>query len=407
MRKDTVDRGSGLLHSRRSILAAGVACGVPALAAENPGAGVASDQIPRRKLGRTGVEITRLGMGGSLPDYTPRLLDFVYRCGVRYFDTGEVYFGHKVEGILGDWVRRSGHRKEVFIVTKSRSHDLKGFERRLEQGLSRTGLETIDMFFLHGLEDPDIALDRDGHWRKLKEQLVRAGKIRFMGFSTHAPMPQRIACLNNAAKGGWVDALMVACDPMLIRATPELNKALDACAKADIGLICMKSSRGLGRFVDQPQGARKAFEKLGMSPHVAMLAGMWSDERFTAVCSEMQNFQNIEENTKAARTFKKPFDAAQWKLFEEAASGLTRATCPGCDNSCRMAAGSRTDFCSITRYLAYFRESGNRGRARELYAELAPEARDWRSADLKAAAQACRGRVDFEALLPLAERLLG
>src|SRR5690606_35340675 len=126
-----------------------------------------------------------------------------------------------------------------------------------------------------------------------------------------------------------------------------LNRALDACAKAGIGLVAMKTGRGLGKFMDQPDGARKAFGKLGLSPHVAMLAGIWSDDRFAAACSEVPNIQNIEEDTAAAKSFGKPFSAEQWRRLEDAGWSLSRATCPRCDGACRLAAGARTDFCSI------------------------------------------------------------
>lgn len=393
--------------SRRGVLGVGIVCGVESLAQTASGPSTRPESLPRRPLGKTGEQVTRLAMGGSFSEYGPRLLDFAFKMGIRLFDMGDFYAGYKAESILGDWIRKRDLRREVMVVNKARTSDPAAFSRRLDEALAKMQLETIDLFLVHSLDDPEVALDRDGAWRKMKERFVREKKIRFMGFSTHAEMPVRVACVNNAAKGKWADALMVACDPVLIRSTPELNKALDACANAGVGLIAMKTGRGLGKAADQPKSAREAFGKLGHSPHTAMLAGIWSDERFASVCSEMPSIQIIEENTAAARAFSKPFDAEQWKAFDEAARGLTRATCPGCDGSCRRAAGTDADLCAITRYLAYYRESGNRALARELYDRLTAGQRDWRGADLKAASRACRSHLDFESLIPLAERLMG
>ncbi|MBN1490229.1 MAG: aldo/keto reductase [Phycisphaerae bacterium] len=393
--------------SRRSVLEAGIALGVGAAARAATTQPVANEPIEVRPLGRTGLKVTRLAAGGSFPEYGRRILEFTYRSGVRYFDNGDLYCGFKAETLFGDWIRQRGCRADIIITTKARTTDPAAFEARVDDALKKMRVDTIDLFFLHGLEDPAVPLDADGQWRTMKDRLVREKKVRFMGFSTHAEMPRRIACLTNAARSGWVDALMMACDPVLIRSDAGLNRAIDTCAKAGVGLLAMKTGRGLGAAGTLSPRAIEAFRALGMSPHTAMLAGIWSDERFAAACSEMPSFKIVEENAAAARAFRKPFTPDEWKLFDEAAKGLARTTCPGCDGSCRRAAGTQTDFCSIMRYLAYCEESGNLAAARELYAELAPEQRDWRDADLAAASQACRSRLDFERLLARAARWLG
>jgi len=394
---------------RRAVLRAGIAAAVGDLAAHalpaNTRPAEGDSTLERIPLGKTGVKVTRLAMGGSFPEYGPRLLQIAYRAGLRYFDLGDFYAGYKAESRFGKWVKQLGRRDELLVVNKARTTDPKQFVARLHEALEKMQLETVDMFFVHGLKDPDVALDRKGIWRKIKDRLIREKKIRFMGFSTHAPLPERIACLNNAAKSGWVDALMCACDPGMIRSNDELNRALDACAKARIGLVCMKTSRGLGKPENQP-AAREAFKPLGLSPHQAMLVGMWSDGRFASVCSEMPNVKILEENTKLARTFRKPFGPDEWKLFDNAAKKLARATCPGCDGICQRAAGVQTDFCSIARFLAYYEEDGKRAMARQLYRQLAPEQRQWRRADLQAAARVCPVGMDFESLRRRAERLL-
>ncbi len=366
----------------------------------------ASGPLPMAPLGKTGVKVTRLGMGASFPDYGPRILNRAFQMGIRYFDNSDYYLGGKAEAVLGDWVGKTGRRNDVFIVTKSHSYTPEKFYKRAVQALEELKVDTVDLFFVHRIDDPEIPLDRKGEWRKLKDRLLREKKIRFMGFSTHAEMPVRSACLRNAVKGGWVDALMVACDPGLIRAYPEFDKALDTCANAGVGLMCMKTTQGLGKGAKQPAAAVEAFKALGLSPHQAMQAGMWSDGRFAGVCSEMSNFKIMEENTAGLRAFRKPFDADQRKVLEGGMKRLSRATCNGCDGACRVAAGAETDFCSIARYLSYYEQDGKRARARELYAELTEQARRREGCDLAAASRACGARLDFQSILERAERLL-
>lgn len=401
--------------SRRGVLRQGtlgaMALATPVIGADAGQSSVSEEKIstdiPKRMLGKTGVKVTRLGMGASFPTYGRRMLDLCYSEGVRYFDNSEWYNNYKAEPELGDWIGRRENRDDVFVVTKAQTVDPEAFEGHVDRSLNRLRIDTVDLMFVHGIDDPEIPKDRDGRWGKLKEKLVRDKKIRFMGFSTHAtPMERRVGCLNEAAKSGWVDALMVACDPGLIAENDDFNRALDACAKAKVGLVAMKTSRGLGKLLDQPEKAVEKFKALNMTPHQAMIAGIWSDERFAAVCSEMSNRNIVKENTELARRFAKPFDADQHKLLLEGIRSLARATCPGCTGACRRAAGTNADLCSIARYLAYYEEDGKRQDARRMFQSLPASQRDWRGADLKAASQACTAKLDFESILSRAKRCL-
>lgn len=392
--------------SRRSILKSAAALGTGAVASGQTSA-PAKDflPLPQNPLGKTGAKVTRLGFGASFPEYGPRLLEFAYRLGIRYFDNSSSYLGGKAERLLGEWARQPERRRNVFVIAKSHTYEPEAIYRTACASHENMGIDTIDLYMIHALVDPKIPLDPDGAWRKVKERLQREGRIRFMGFSTHAEMPVRAACLQNAAKTGWIDSILVACDAGLIRANPEFDKALDACAKAGIGLVAMKTTRGLGKAARQPDRAKDTFAALGLSPHQAMHAAIWNDGRFAAVCSEMASRKVIEQNAAGARSFRK-LDPEQVRQLETGMRELSRATCPGCDGSCRTAAGTQTDFCSIARYLAYYEEDGKRDMARELYAALPEIARSWQGADLQAASKACQGHLDFEDLLTRAARYL-
>ena len=372
--------------------------------------------IPTNPLGKTGVKVTRLAIGAGYPSYDPRLLEHAYRNGIRYFDNAHGYGDGKQESILGKWAGPPDRRSELFVVTKAGVTTPELFYQKVIRALEHLRLDTIDMMCIHGIDDPSLPLDQSGQWRQLKDRLVREGKIRFMGFSTHAEMPARVQCVANAARSGWVDAAMVACDPLLLRTHEDLNRALDACTKAKVGLIAMKTTRGLGLKAAQrrglPEGQAETetmagFGKMGLSAFGAIHYGMWSDGRFTTVCSAMLNRRMIDENTRNARQFTRPLDRDQWKLLEDGMKKLARTTCPACDGSCRRAAGGETDFCSIARYLAYAEEDGNRDLARRLYRDLRPAHRRWRKSASRRASRACSARLDFESILPRTERLLG
>ncbi len=81
--------------------------------------------------------------------------------------------------------------------------------------------------------------------------------------------------------------------------------------------------------------------------------------------------------------------------------------CPGCDGRCSLAGGTKARLGDLARFYTYYESHGMRGVARECYAELAVEERDWKDADLEAARDACHHKIDFASLLPQVDRLLG
>ena len=61
----------------------------------------------------------------------------------------------------------------------------------------------------------------------------------------------------------------------------------------------------------------------------------------------------------------------------------------------------------LTRFYTYHEDHGIRSHARECYAELTAQERDWKDADLEAAREACHNKIDFASILPEVDRLLG
>ncbi len=119
----------------------------------------------------------------------------------------------------------------------------------------------------------------------------------------------------------------------------------------------------------------------------------------------MRNTDHIRENTDAAGRFE-PLKQADIRQLRDATLAHGSMLCADCDGRCSVAAGTRADLGTLTRFLTYHEHHGDRSLARRLYAELPPEARDWSDADLEAARAACPNRLDFARLLPQVERHL-
>jgi predicted aldo/keto reductase-like oxidoreductase len=363
-----------------------------------------STPLLKRKLGRTGVEVSILNFGTYQPDSLNRLLPFAWSLGVRYVDTAHSYGS---EPAIAKWMKTSpAIRKELFLVTKDTPNTPRELIAKLDERLEALETDYIDLIFIHAVGDRNtntqVGWPASKEFKETAEAIRKSGKAKFVGFSTHHA--RRPEILQNAAKGGFVDAIMLQNNPWSAK-EDDMNRALDACHKAGIGLISMKQVAGNVnlRFVEREMPELK--EK-GLKPYQGLLHAIWTDERFSACCVSMRNTDQVRDNAEAARKFK-PLEGALLERMGEVFVAAGKTLCSGCDGRCSDAAGTTAELGNLTRYLTYHEHHGDRQEARRLYSELSEAARDWSGADLEAAREACPSKLDFAALLPKADRLLG
>lgn len=377
---------------------AGLAAGNAAEAQEAKGG--QKPILPTRKLGKTGVEVTLLNHGTvGEPAGLNRLLRAAYAEGVRYFDTAEGY--RNSEKVIGDWLTAMPEvRKTIFLATKSHVNTPSEMLKKLDQRLAALKTDYIDLLFFHGLSTAQTDWPKSKELKEAAEALKKTGKVKFVGFSTHdAKIAEQI---QNAADGGFIDAIMLKYTPWLPKDAP-LNRALDACHAKNIGLVSMKQLAGQTKFTEQHVPSIKA---KGLTPAQGLLQAIWTDERFSASCVTLRNTEQIRENADAARRFE-PLKQAEIDELRDAVLASNPTMCPGCDGRCSLAGGTRAKLGDLARFYTYYDSHGMRSVAREAYAELAPEERDWKGADLEAAREACHHKIDFARLLPETDRLLG
>jgi predicted aldo/keto reductase-like oxidoreductase len=214
--------------SRRTFLKTGVTAaavaGLPLTTTGGDTPPTPAEPLPRRVLGRTGEKVSILNLGTAQGAANPRMLNAAYDAGVRYIDTADCYLRGRAEKAVGDWMAETGHRKELFVVTKDHPETPDDWVTMVDRRLEALKTEHIDLFFIHNLAPEYHGLVRKNPsevpkmktWGAAAEKLKKSGKVRFAGFSTHADVELRIKLLNSAAVGGWVDAIMLAYDPRLV-----------------------------------------------------------------------------------------------------------------------------------------------------------------------------------------------
>ena len=367
-----------------------------------------STVLPKRTLGRTGVEVSMLNLGTWRSVGLDRVLRFAWANGIRYVDTAKSYGS---EPAIGRWLQAMPEvRKDLFLVTKDHPNSPKEMINRLDERLDALKTDYVDLIFIHAVGDHDFKTEVN--WPKSKEfkdvaaAIRKSGKARFVGFSTHHK--DRAAILQAAADGGFVDVIMLQNNPWIaeeLGQKDQINRALDNCHKAGIGLISMKQVAGNTKL-DEIGRRLPGLKEKGLSPYQGLLHAIWTDERFSSCCVSMRNTDQVRENAEAARVYK-PLTKAELNQMRDAFVAAGPTLCAGCDGRCSLAAGTTAELGNLTRFLTYHEHHGYRGEARRLYAKLSDAERNWAGANLEAARQACPSKLDFASLLPKADQLLG
>src|SRR5271163_3001744 len=153
----------------------------------------ATDPIPRRALGKTGDQVSIIGLGGyhlgtvQSQELAVRLVQEAVDAGVTFMDNAWEYNDHRSEEWMG--LGLQGRRDKVFLMSKVCTHgrDKKVAMQQLEESLKRLGTDHLDLWQIHEViyeNDPDLHFAKGGVVEALDEA-KKQGKVRFVGFTGH------------------------------------------------------------------------------------------------------------------------------------------------------------------------------------------------------------------------------
>jgi aryl-alcohol dehydrogenase-like predicted oxidoreductase len=150
-----------------------------------------------RRLGRSGLKVSEIclgawiNFGGRMADeQTFAVLDAAIEEDINFFDTADVYAGGKAEEVMGRWMQGKD-RRQIVLATKCRwrmwdgvtgeGASRKHIMDACDDSLRRLQTDYIDLYQIHGM-DRDTPAEETV---RTLDDLVRAGKIRYFGWSNY------------------------------------------------------------------------------------------------------------------------------------------------------------------------------------------------------------------------------
>lgn len=306
----------------------------------------------------------------------PSVIERAAEAGINYFDTARGYQGGNNERMVGAALK--SRRKQVYISTKTHGSTKQAALADLETSLREMGTDYVDVWCLHAVGDPNRLTEE---MLDALETAKKEGKARFLGLSTHS---NQAGVIEAAIKTGKIDVVIVAYNFTMFK---TLEPALEAAAKAGLGVVAMKTMAG---------GFRKA--RPGSDLHAklnregAMLAALkWvlRNPNVHTTIPSMTDMEQLEENLRAMT---EPFSEADEKILARRLKEIGPLYCRGC-NGCASQCPHGLPIPDMLRCLMYAEGYGEFALAREQFLTLPASARMVRCADCDRCAVRCPNGV--------------
>src|SRR5579859_1854447 len=213
-------------------------------------AGTRKGDMLYRTLGRTGEQVSAIGMGGFhiakhglSDDESIRLIRSAIDRGITFMDNSWDYNEGQSEILMGKALK-DGYRQKVFLMTKLDGRTKEVAERQIETCLERLQTDHIDLVQHHEVirfDDPDRIFAEGGAMEAVV-QAKKAGKVRYIGFTGHKDPHIHLYTLKVAADHGFqFDTAQMPLNVMDAHFRSFAQMVLPELVKEEIGVLGMKS----------------------------------------------------------------------------------------------------------------------------------------------------------------------
>ena len=282
--------------------------------------GAANTAMPMRTLGRTGVEVSLIGLGGwhlgfkyMDEELSVRIIRTAIDSGINFMDNCWDYNEGASEERMGKALL-DGYRDRVFLMTKIDARTKKGAEEQLDASLKRMKTDRIDLVQHHEIlryEDPHRVFDEQGANAALVEA-QQAGKIRFIGFTGHKDPHIHLHMLEVAKENGFqFDTVQMPLNVMDAHYRSFEKLVLPELVKGKIGVLGMKPLANGMILKSKTVTATECLHYAMNLPSSVVITG----------CESMED---LDQALNAAHTFKPMSDEEVSRLLAKTAQSAAR-----------------------------------------------------------------------------------
>jgi aryl-alcohol dehydrogenase-like predicted oxidoreductase len=267
------------------------------------------ETVPHRPLGRTGIQVSAMGLGGyhlgstanqqEANDIVAQAMD----AGVNFFDNAWDYHQGHSEEVLGNALK--GKRQQVVVMTKVCTHG-RGKDvamRQLEESLRRLQTDYLDLWQIHEViyeNDPDLIFAPGGASEALL-QAKQQGKVRAIGFTGHKDPSIHLRML---AHNFPFDTVQMPLNCLDATFRSFETSVLPEARKQGVAVLGMKSMGGSGEIVTHGAATAQEALRYAMSLPVA------------STISGVDAIWVLQQNLAVARGFR-PMSAAEMQALRE------------------------------------------------------------------------------------------
>jgi aryl-alcohol dehydrogenase-like predicted oxidoreductase len=204
---------------------------------------IKSEELPKRRLGRTNKMVSCIGFGGGSrycnwvadEDTLQKHIDHAIKLGITYFDSARSYGNGLAEERYGKFLTPK-YRDQIFLNSKTMERTYDGVMKEIELSLKTLKTEYLDLYCMHSIdrvEDVDVLFSPSGGYKaflRLKDE----GVVKNIGFSFHK--------WNEASQKSFnefdVDAIL--CVINATRYNGNEDNLIPLANQRDIGVIAIK-----------------------------------------------------------------------------------------------------------------------------------------------------------------------
>jgi len=262
--------------------------------------------IPLRVLGKTGIKVTCIGLGGEgvlrtfnqeREAYT--LINRAIDLGINYFESARAYAGS--ESYYGNALKE--RRREIFLTSKSHARDKRGAIGHLRETLGNMHTDHLDLWQVHDMRTEDDMREVFGPGGAMEAflQAREKGMVRFIGVTGH----HNPAILRKCIEIADFDTVLMPVNPGEAYHKSFIETVLPVAEKKKMGIVAMKVYfRGFAARIPW-------YESMEPFLHFAL-----SHPVSTAVIG-CDTIQQLEENVKFASRFSPMSEEKRDKILRD------------------------------------------------------------------------------------------